>query len=221
MSHAVPAPHPGLQLQPQRILATSLAVAMHLAAFGLLLMPLARPEPATPATQRTEVRIEPARVVPPPPPPPMPLSAPATPRPAQAAPVAPPLILPVVVDQVDTQALVQAAAELQQRLDLGLAVAAPQLIASADRGLQVVHAPPPPYPGLALARQLEGEVLLRVQIDAEGRVTAVDIERSSGHRMLDQAARMQVLRRWQFAPASTNGRPAAAQGLVPIRFRID
>ena len=47
------------------------------------------------------------------------------------------------------------------------------------------------------------------------------IARSSGHRILDEAAREQVLRRWSFQPASVGGQPVQALGRVPITFALE
>jgi protein TonB len=44
------------------------------------------------------------------------------------------------------------------------------------------------YPSEARARKLYGRLLLTVAIKADGEVEAVEIERSSGHKVLDQAA---------------------------------
>ena len=44
----------------------------------------------------------------------------------------------------------------------------------------------------------------------------VDVQRSSGDRLLDNAAREQVLEHWRFRPAMKDGRAVQAIGLVPI-----
>ncbi|MBC8021712.1 MAG: energy transducer TonB, partial [Burkholderiales bacterium] len=44
------------------------------------------------------------------------------------------------------------------------------------------------YPGEAKARRLYGSLQLTVAIKADGEVESVEINRSSGHRILDQAA---------------------------------
>jgi protein TonB len=51
-----------------------------------------------------------------------------------------------------------------------------------------LHNPPPPH--LALARRLHGEgtVILKVRVDAQGLPHEVQVDRSSGHDILDQAA---------------------------------
>ena len=87
--------------------------------------------------------------------------------------------------------------------------------------LATLVAPPPHYPSIGLRRRMEGIVLLRVTVTDQGRPREVTVERSSGHRVLDEAARKQVLQRWQFVPAMRDGVAVPAVGLVPIQFRID
>jgi protein TonB len=48
--------------------------------------------------------------------------------------------------------------------------------------------PPPPYPSTARRRGWEGEVLLLVDVTAQGEVCNVTVSRSSGYRILDRAA---------------------------------
>lgn len=78
----------------------------------------------------------------------------------------------------------------------------------------------PEYPRLAVRRGYEGTVLLRVHILHDGRVEAVEIEESSGHHILDRAARKAV-RTWRFTPARRGERPVASWALVPITFKLD
>ncbi len=53
------------------------------------------------------------------------------------------------------------------------------------------------YPELARRMGVEGKLVLRLSIDAEGRVTSVQLEESSGSGMLDRAA-ISGARSWQF-----------------------
>ncbi|MCW0416120.1 hypothetical protein NB689_001874 [Xanthomonas sacchari] len=64
-------------------------------------------------------------------------------------------------------------------------------------------------------------MLLRVLVGTDGQPLQVTVEKSSGHRVLDQAARDQVLKRWAFKPALQNGTPVQAYGLVPVDFSMD
>ena len=63
-------------------------------------------------------------------------------------------------------------------------------------------------------------MLLRVLVDAFGRPVEVTVERSSGHRDLDRAARDKVLADWRFDPAQRDGVAVPAYALVPIDFTL-
>lgn len=75
----------------------------------------------------------------------------------------------------------------------------------------------PEYPSSALAKGWEGRVLLRLQVNADGSVQAVLVERSSGYDVLDRAA-YRAARNWQFFPAREAGLPVAAEVKVPVVF---
>jgi protein TonB len=70
------------------------------------------------------------------------------------------------------------------------------------------------YPEEAIARGLEGEVLVLIIIDESGRVTAARIEQGSGHRILDDAA-LRAVRSLRSLPAD-----APREALLPVRFRL-
>jgi protein TonB len=78
----------------------------------------------------------------------------------------------------------------------------------------------PDYPIEARSRRQQGRVLLRVQVSATGDAASVEIVSSSGHPILDQAARAAV-RAWRFVPATRAGMAVAASADVPIEFRMD
>jgi len=86
--------------------------------------------------------------------------------------------------------------------------------------LEYAEAPSPPYPREALLAGLQGTVLLQVLVDVDGRPLQVDIQKSSGHRKLDEEARRFVLKHWTFRPAMKNGQPVQAIGIVPIAFSL-
>jgi len=47
----------------------------------------------------------------------------------------------------------------------------------------------------------------------------VTVEKSSGSRLLDQAA-IEAVKTWKFNPGSKGGRPSAGYALVPIEFNL-
>lgn len=87
--------------------------------------------------------------------------------------------------------------------------------------LEYASAPPPAFPREAIREGLSGTVVLEVLVDVDGTPLDVKVSRSSGHRVLDAAARKQVLSKWKFRPAMRNGRAVQAIGMVPVEFRLD
>lgn len=89
------------------------------------------------------------------------------------------------------------------------------------RGVRVAaENSPPGYPLAARRLGLEGRVLLRVDVDRTGAVKHVAITRSSGHRILDEAAR-RAMDKWRFLPAMVNGEAASGAVDVPVSFRLN
>ncbi len=79
--------------------------------------------------------------------------------------------------------------------------------------------PIPPYPPQARRRQQEGLVVLRVLVNDSGRAVSVEIQASSGHRLLDRVARRAVMN-WIFRPATQAGTAVQAFVEVPVRFSL-
>lgn len=76
----------------------------------------------------------------------------------------------------------------------------------------------PKYPPEALARKVDGTVVLLIDLDARGRVTAVQVDRSEPADVFDAAA-VEAAWKWQFNPPMENGRPVSGRVSVPIEFR--
>lgn len=207
-----------LQIDVSRVLGWSTALALHLLALMLLLIPAAYVAAPLPR-DRTVVRIITPDIPTPKPPE---LIKPDVPVPVVRAPTTTPRVapLPPATATVDDVLAVPPlpASEIQAPT---LAPADPAPAASSD-GVQLQYrsAPPPNYPIAAIRDGQQGTVLLRVQVDPEGKAASVVIERSSGSRVLDNAARQQVLRHWRFVPAQVDGRAVAAVGLVPVSFSL-
>jgi protein TonB len=90
----------------------------------------------------------------------------------------------------------------------------------SDATIAYETATPPDYPVQALRGGIQGIVLLRVLVSTSGQPTEVVVERSSGSRLLDDAARRHVLAAWRFHPAMSECHAIAAWALVPVRFRL-
>lgn len=79
--------------------------------------------------------------------------------------------------------------------------------------------PKPPYPALSQRLREEGEVRLRVWVDADGTATRVALSRSSGFGRLDRIA-LETVQRWRFTPARQGDQAVAAQVIVPVAFNL-
>jgi protein TonB len=78
----------------------------------------------------------------------------------------------------------------------------------------------PRYPESARRRGIEGTVLLKMRITAQGRVENVQVVRSAGYPDLDESA-MEAVRRWRFEPARRNGAAVAEDAvLLPVVFQL-
>lgn len=201
-----------------RSIAIAAAVTLHLSLAAMLAMPIAAPDAEMP--EPTAVRID---VLPPPPPPPIAPPPPvrvirtvAPTRPVAAPTPVVPLPVPeaVIAPTTDAPSLLDTVAPDPSGETTGIDTG------PAEESLQLRSGTPPRYPPSALSRRLEGEVELLILVGVDGRPESVTITRSSGHGILDRAAREHVLRRWVFEPSLRNGIAVPAYARVPVRFTL-
>lgn len=79
--------------------------------------------------------------------------------------------------------------------------------------------PPPEYPSLAQREGWEGKVLLRVRVLADGHPDSVEVQQTSGRKVLDQAA-IKTVKGWLFMPAKRGTTPIDGWATVPIDFKL-
>ncbi|PWC15147.1 energy transducer TonB [Brenneria roseae subsp. americana] len=79
--------------------------------------------------------------------------------------------------------------------------------------------PQPEYPRRARRLQQEGEVLVRLVINPEGRLLRHEIARSSGYEALDQAA-MASVAQTRCSPYRENGQAITVMTLQPVAFKL-
>jgi protein TonB len=79
--------------------------------------------------------------------------------------------------------------------------------------------PPPAYPAVSKRAGEHGRVMLRVRVDAAGRVEAIEVQSTSGYPRLDEAA-LAAVRRWKFVPAKLGERAVAGWAIVPVNFTL-
>lgn len=78
----------------------------------------------------------------------------------------------------------------------------------------------PSYPPVLRAQDIEGTVVLRVHINAKGKVTKVDIVAGAKHGAFNESARIAALQE-RFRPATKDGVAIAYEITFSSRFRID
>jgi protein TonB len=203
-----------------RISAEAGAIAINLAALLLLLAPLSAYVPPMAESDVPPIIIP---IDPPTPPPVIPVTRHETPTP-HVVPTTPAVVpqkieleLPPVVDPLPGDIAIDA--DRIAKVDTGLGGAVTRPLVGAH--LEYETAPPPRYPIEAIRESLTGTVTLRVLVDVDGKPIDVQVERSSGHRVLDAAAKRQVLAKWRFKPAMQDGRAVQAIGLVPVEFNLN
>jgi protein TonB len=79
--------------------------------------------------------------------------------------------------------------------------------------------PPPKYPVLARRRGFQGNVLLEVLVGPIGNVIDLRVLSSSGHPVLDRAAKSSV-KNWTFVPGMRGQEKVEMWVRVPIRFEL-
>lgn len=75
------------------------------------------------------------------------------------------------------------------------------------------------YPELLWDAGVEGETLLRLFVDAEGRVDTARVERTSGHPEFDSAA-VSGAHDLRFEPALRDEQPVGVWVLLPVQFEL-
>lgn len=201
-----------------RSLALALTLALNLA---IALMAL-RPSTPFPIQVPLPLSMQAAIVQPPPPvvPPPAVPTLRAAPQHITVPSVRPARIhpAPIAIPAVATVAPIAPHATDAATPDTGSAAGMP---GDTEATIAYATASAPAYPIQAMRAGVQGTVLLKVLVDANGKPVQVLIAHSSGSRTLDAVARSHVLAAWRFHPAQRGGRAIEAWALVPIRFNLN
>lgn len=80
--------------------------------------------------------------------------------------------------------------------------------------------PPPEYPSMALRQGWQGTVILRVHVQANGKPDVVEVQKSSGRKVLDDEAMRTVKNHWSYTPAKRGDTPVDGWTTTPIEFQI-
>jgi protein TonB len=96
----------------------------------------------------------------------------------------------------------------------------PEVVTAPFGRAGYLNNPPPQYPNLAARNGWQGTVLLKVRVLSTGRVDDVEVQKSSGFKLLDEEAKATV-RTWQFSPSKRGATPVDGWATVPIEFKLD
>lgn len=91
---------------------------------------------------------------------------------------------------------------------------------SSELAVSCPERTPPAYPAQARRFGEQGKVLLQVNLDEEGRVSAAHVVSGSGYARLDAAA-LAAIKTWRCQPARHNGEPVRAVALQPFDFKLE
>ena len=82
-----------------------------------------------------------------------------------------------------------------------------------------IRTPPPVYPDVLRADNVDGTVVLSVAIDEKGEVTECTVTKSTDKRF--ETAAVDAVKRWRFSPAKKDNTPVACRVTLPIRFSAE
>jgi len=85
---------------------------------------------------------------------------------------------------------------------------------------QPIYAPTPDYPDLARKAGIEGKAVVKMLVDIDGSVIEVQILKSSGNQMLDEAA-LTAARKSKFTPAKQRDKLVRVWVSRPFDFKLE
>lgn len=90
----------------------------------------------------------------------------------------------------------------------------------ADRNAIAHKMPPPSYPKIAFEQSIVGKVVVRVDVDAEGKATNVRVLEATPAGVFDEAT-VAAAKQWTFEPAIRNGKAVASALKIPVTYAMD
>lgn len=98
---------------------------------------------------------------------------------------------------------------------------APALTAApVDRDIKAAQMAAPDYPEEAFERGITGKVVLRVDVDADGKASGVSVVSATPAGVFE-AASVEAARQWTFTPAMRDGRNVPGTLQIPVQFALD
>ncbi|HUQ11033.1 MAG TPA: energy transducer TonB [Steroidobacteraceae bacterium] len=153
---------------------------------------------------------------------------PEPPKTEPPPPKTPPKAPPKAPPPIQTAAVVPSDAPVAAPVETLAAVAPAELapppppapVKPAFGGIGYKNNPEPDYPAQAVRQGWQGTVILRVRVLANGAADSIEVLKTSGKKLLDDAA-IATVQRWSFAPSTRGGEPIEGFATVPIEFKLD
>ena len=98
--------------------------------------------------------------------------------------------------------------------------AAPAKVVLPSSDAEYLNNPKPPYPPMSKRLSEQGNVMVRIYIDADGLPQKAELQKTSGFERLDQAA-LAVVMKWRYVPGKRNGVPEAMWMGTTIKFILE
>ena len=90
-------------------------------------------------------------------------------------------------------------------------------VSAGDLSSTMLSFKAPTYPVESRRRKEQGIVILNLLLGADGAVSEISVQKSSGFARLDQAA-LAAVKRWRWSPTLRGGLPMMVRGVVEIPF---
>ena len=95
-----------------------------------------------------------------------------------------------------------------------------KIFSKASYKIGSLQNPHPPYPLIARKKGLQGKLILNVYVKSDGKVRNIEIEESSGHKVLDEVSKNTIYK-WSFRPAKLDNKYVEDNLKIPVRFVLD
>lgn len=96
----------------------------------------------------------------------------------------------------------------------------PPVTLSGELSVSCPERSPPAYPSFSIRLNEQGRVVLRVELDTEGKIATVAFKTRSGFARLDEAA-VSAVKTWRCRPAMREGVAVPAVALQPFDFILE
>ena len=96
----------------------------------------------------------------------------------------------------------------------------PPVTLSGELSVSCPERSPPTYPSFSIRLNEQGRVVLRVELDTEGKIATVTFKSRSGFTRLDEAA-VSAVKTWRCRPAMREGVAVPAVALQPFDFILE